>query len=189
MCNYRDYHDSNTGSPQHDFGVEALPGGCMVVARPGATPFWLSSHPGVDFTRTGGWLWNFVYRGEVERGYNDKDDLYTPGFFRAVLQPEQSLTLVASTESPEVTSPQVGEAFQRASARARGLYKAAGLKRGDENGDAADPDAPVEAMIAQLALAADSFIVTRKVSRGGRRPRRPACSRATTGSPTGAATR
>ncbi|HET6314739.1 MAG TPA: amylo-alpha-1,6-glucosidase, partial [Chloroflexia bacterium] len=173
MCNYRDYHDSTTGSPERDFGVEALPGGCMVVARPGATPFWLSSQPGVDFTRTGGWLWNFVYRGEVERGYDDTDDLYTPGFFRAVLQPGQSLTLVASTEPPEVTSSQVGEAFQRASARARGLYKAAGLKRGDENGDAADPDAPVEAMIAQLVLAADSFIVTRKVSRGGETTQTP----------------
>jgi predicted glycogen debranching enzyme len=167
MCNYRDYHGSTIGSPQHNFGVEELPGGCMVVARPGARPFWLSSHPAADFTRTGGWLWNFVYRGEVERGYDDTDDLYTPGFFRAALQPGQALTLVASTEPPEVTSPRVGEAFERARARARGLYKAAGLRRGDENGDAADPDAPIEAMIAQLVLAADSFIVTRKVSRGG----------------------
>jgi predicted glycogen debranching enzyme len=61
----------------------------------------------------------------------------------------------------------MADALEREQARAKALYKAAGLKRGDENGDAADPDAPLEAMVAQLVLAADSFIVKRKVSRGG----------------------
>jgi predicted glycogen debranching enzyme len=166
LCNYRDYHDSTTGSPDHDFEVEELDTGCMVTARPGATPLWLTTSPEATFERTGAWLWNFVYRGEVERGYEDTDDLYAPGAFRVVLKRGQSITVVASTEPPEVTS-HMAEAFEREQARARGLYRAAGLKRGDENGDAADPNAPIEAMVAQLVLAADSFIVQRKVSRGG----------------------
>jgi predicted glycogen debranching enzyme len=167
LCNYRDYHGNTTGSPGWDFGMEALTGGCMVTARPGATPFWLTTSPRADFERTGGWLWNLVYRAEVERGYDDTDDLYEPGVFRTKLEPGQSITIIASTEPPEVTSPQVGEALEREQARAKGLYRAAGLKRGDEDGDAADPDAPLEAMAAQLVLTADSFIVKRKVSRGG----------------------
>ena len=167
MCNYRDYHSTTNGLLDWEFGVEELPGGCMVTARQGATPFWLTTTPEASFTRTGVWYWNFVYRAEVARGFDDTDDLYVPGIFRTVLQPGQSVTLIASTEPPKVTSPQVEDALERERTRVKGLYKAAGLKSGDENGDAADPNAPVEAMVAQLVLAADSFIVERKVQRGG----------------------
>lgn len=167
MCNYRDYHSTTEGNLDWDFGVEGVPGGCKVTARVGAQPFWLTSAPHADFTHTGVWYWNFVYRQDRARGYEDNDDLYLPGVFRFVLQPGQTVTLVASTEPPEATAPLVEGAPEREQARQRALLGAAGLKPNVASADAADPAAPEEAFAAQLVAAADTFMVTRKVGRGG----------------------
>src|SRR5438105_15442889 len=76
MCNYRDYHATTKGSLEWNFGVEALPGGCKIIAYEGAAPAWLTSAPAAEFTHTGVWYWNFVYRKEIERGFEGKEDLY-----------------------------------------------------------------------------------------------------------------
>ena len=105
MCNYRDYHGMNKGQFGVDYQVETLPEGFKVTAWDGAHPVWLTTHPAAEFTHTGVWYWNFVYRKEVERGFNDREDLYLPGIIRANIMPGQSLTLVASTEPPDATAP------------------------------------------------------------------------------------
>lgn len=167
MCNHRDFHEMTQGDFNWDFHVEPLPGGCKVVAREGAVPFWLSTAPAAEFTHTGVWYWNFVFRREVERGYNNREDLYLPGVFRAVLQPGESVTLIASTEPLEKSEPLIADALEREQSRQRALIKTAKLRAGVDEIDAADPEAPVESFVAQLVQAADSFIVTRNVRRGG----------------------
>ncbi|HUP28234.1 MAG TPA: glycogen debranching enzyme N-terminal domain-containing protein, partial [Chloroflexia bacterium] len=92
MCNYRDHHNLTKGDLEWDFGVEVSDGGCKITAHGDARPFWLSTSPAAEFTHTGVWYWNFVYRREVERGYTDKEDLYLPGVVRVVLQPGQQIT-------------------------------------------------------------------------------------------------
>ncbi len=166
MCTYRDYHSMLRGSFDRGMAVEIVDGGCKVTAHEGALPYWLIVHPHAEFTPTGVWYWNFVYRREIERGFDEREDLYVPGVFRATLAPGDSLTLIASIESPGTPRLSVGDALDRAKRRWKGLLQAAGIPPEMDSHDAASPATPVEAFAAQLVLAADSFIVRRQVSRG-----------------------
>jgi predicted glycogen debranching enzyme len=167
MCNYRDYHATTRGERDWDFGVEPMEGGCKITALQDAVPYWLTTHPRTECTLTGVWYWNFVYRAEVERGFEGREDLYVPGVLRCTLQPGESLTLIASTEPPDVTAAAVEGALGREQARARALLEEAGFESEAWEADAADPEAQPEAFAAQLALAADSFTVTRNLTREG----------------------
>ncbi len=105
MCNYRDPGSITKGSLDWNFRVEPLEGGCKVTAYGGATPFWLTTDPPAVFTHTGVWYWHFVYRREVESGRPETEDLYLPGVIRAVLNPGESVTLIASAEPPDDGRP------------------------------------------------------------------------------------
>src|SRR5205823_4902716 len=139
MCNYRDYHSTTKGAFDWNFGVETLPGGCKVTAYDGAAPVWLTSTPPAEFTHTGVWYWNFVYRREIERGFEGREDLYLPGIMRATLRPGATFTLVASAEPPESTDPLVEGALEREQSRQAALLRAAGIPPEVEAADAADP--------------------------------------------------
>ncbi|MDQ3928790.1 MAG: glycogen debranching enzyme N-terminal domain-containing protein [Chloroflexota bacterium] len=164
MCNHRDYHQTTRGALGWDFGVEPLENGCRVQAKPELPPFWLTGAPGAGFTHTGVWYWNFVYRGEVARGYPETEDLYLPGIFRATLQPGESFTIIASMEPPDATGALLEGALERERERQGQLLTAAGISR---EAGAASPDAGPEALAAQLVRAAGTFIVARNLDREG----------------------
>ena len=126
---------------------------------------------------------NVVYALEQDRGYECCGDLWTPGYFRLTLRPGAPGTLVASTESWETISALTPEELMRAEARRRNqlLESASGVPR--------------TGVAAELVLAADQFIITpagrvedAARARGWATKFAPS-SPATTGSPTGAATR
>ena len=167
LCNYRDHHEITRGVFDWDFGVETVEGGCKITAYPDSDPFWISTYPPAEFTHTGVWYWNFVYRREVERGYTDKEDLYLPGVIRVVLRQGEEAILMASTEPPEETAPLVEDAFEREEERQRALLIRAGLNVEADKEDAASPNASEEAFVAQLVLAADTFIVERTIEMEG----------------------
>ncbi len=168
MCNYRDYHSLTKGSLDWNFWVDTLPGGCKVTAYEGAASVWLTSSPVAQFTHTGVWYWNFVYRREGERGFDEKEDLYLPGVMRVTIEPGDSFTLIASAEPPEQTEPLLPNALQRERSRQAVLLKLANIPPEAEDADAADPTAPQEAFKAQLVRAADTFIVRRDLEGDGR---------------------
>jgi len=168
MCNYRDYHSTTEGDFDWNFGIESLQGGCRVLAHEASQPFWLTTSPPADFTQTGVWYWNFVYRCDVERGDDDRDDLYLPGILRVDLQPGTSLTLIASTEDPAATMPLVEGSLEREQARQYKLVKAAGIK--EVPGQSSQSDDPYESQVAftaQLVRAADAFMVSRDLPSDG----------------------
>ncbi len=167
MCNYREYHAMTHGAFDWNFGVEPLPGGAKITAYEGATPFWLATDPVAEFTHTGVWYWNFIYRREIERGFDETEDLYLPGVIRAVLQPGDSFTLVASTEPPEATTPLLDGALEREQSRQAKLLKAAGIAPTVEAEDPTDPIASDKAFVGQLVRAADQFMVTRDLEQDG----------------------
>ena len=167
MCNYRDYHGVTRGSFDWQFQVESLPGGCKVTAYEGASPLWLTTNPQGDFTQTGVWYWNFIYRREVERGFNKTEDLYLPGIVRAHLSPGQSVTLIASSEPPEATGLLIADSYEREQDRQAGLLRKAGVEPQSEDIDAADPHLSHQAFKAQLVRAADTFFVKRNIKTNG----------------------
>jgi predicted glycogen debranching enzyme len=168
LCAYRDYHDMQRGSFDVEYAVEPVPGGCRITPPVADQSYWLTTHPHADFTRTGVWYWNFVYRREVERGFTGTEDLYMPGIFRHVLQPGEHLTFVASTEPALDTGPLVLDALERAHDRARRLVRTSRVGGRGVTADPSDPAAPVEAFAAQLVCAADTFLVERSLKQDGK---------------------
>jgi predicted glycogen debranching enzyme len=95
----------------------------------------------------GGHFEEFSYRVEAARGYPARGRLWTPGRFRAELQPGEDCTLIASTENWDTVhalTPQ--QALQAEHARRERLL------------EQADPIAR-SGRAAELVLAADQFIV------------------------------
>jgi glycogen debranching enzyme len=122
------------------------------------------------------------YRLEAQRGYESTGDLWSPGYFRAELSPDEPTTLVASTESWETMlamTPDESLRFERA--RRGRLISAARrhaerldpcLDRGGGGGGSGNGGEPVggprpgarpsalEGVDAELVLAADQFLIT-----------------------------
>ncbi|MGE5645713.1 MAG: amylo-alpha-1,6-glucosidase [Acidobacteriota bacterium] len=89
-----------------------------------------------------------TYLAEQHRGYDDRGELWSPGFFRADLTQELDVTLAASTESWEIMRALRPEGALRAE-RDRRLFL---IAQADANAR--------EGMPAELVLAADQFIIT-----------------------------
>jgi predicted glycogen debranching enzyme len=99
------------------------------------------------FTVEGKRLPEILYRVEESRGYDFRGDLWSPGYFRGDLTPNQDVTLIASTESWDViralTPEQALSAEQER--RQRLIHRA-------------DPAAH-RGFGAELVLAADQFLI------------------------------
>jgi predicted glycogen debranching enzyme len=89
-----------------------------------------------------------LYATEESRGYEARGSLWSPGYFRADLQPDHTFALIASTEDWEkVEALNTGEAFDAERERRRRLLGAAPAAAREDTGG-------------ELVLAADQFIIT-----------------------------
>ncbi|MDY6983485.1 MAG: amylo-alpha-1,6-glucosidase [Pseudomonadota bacterium] len=111
-------------------------------------PLRLFTH-GADkaFTVTPETLKDVAYPLEQHRGYESCGDLWTPGYFRVMLAPDQPGTLVASTESWETISALTPTELEGAEKQRR--RRLVDMAR----------RAPRTGMAAELVLAADQFII------------------------------
>lgn len=142
LCAYRDYHAHGHGGG--NFGMHEVADGFEIAAFDGARPYRVTC-PGARFTPEPGWYWRFKHRAETERGLDDTEDLFCPGFFELSIKPGGGATLTASTEDGKQEN-----------------FATAARKHGRQC-DAILAALPAGApdWIAQLALAADQFIVER----------------------------
>jgi predicted glycogen debranching enzyme len=145
LCTYRDFHTEVRGSLEWRFGVECHGGTMTITAYPGATPYHVLMLPSANFVPLDLWYWRFRHRLEQERGLDSVEDLYLPGLVRTLLQPGESLTIVATTENPDAVDRDVAAALERERARQNGLAQNA---RDDFE--------------KQLFVAADQFVVQRQ---------------------------
>jgi predicted glycogen debranching enzyme len=100
------------------------------------------------FTLEGLPLDNLHYRMEVSRGYESHGTMWSPGYFRADLTPDEEVTLVGSTEPWDtVLALKPAEALGAERQRRQRLLEAA-------DASLQDP------LPRQLVLAADQFIIT-----------------------------
>jgi predicted glycogen debranching enzyme len=144
LVNYRDHH-GNTHANGWRMNIEPVAHGLCVTAFDGATPFYLlgdqaKAKPQHD------WYKDFFLSMEDYRGLEAHEDHLHAGVFRATLHPNESLTLVASTEAtPNLDG---ASAYAERQAYERRLMEQSG-----------HTDAP--AWVQHLVLAADQFIVRR----------------------------
>lgn len=147
FCSYRDYHSHTHGEWQ--LVVEPIADGIEIVAFDGAQPYRVLVDQG-EFSPQPAWYWRFKHRIESFRGLDDLEDLFTPGHFKVTLQPGETVALVCSTEAVE--APDRVAALQQERRRQMDLMAAA---------LAGEP-----AWFEHLILAADQFIVQRRVDGG-----------------------
>jgi predicted glycogen debranching enzyme len=135
----RDYHSLLRAGA--DAGSTTFHGGQLVYRHAAAVPVHLSI-PGATFQESPDWYRNFEYQRERERGFDWREDLYTPGTLTVTLAAAISVAVVVSTEA---TASRDGlRLFAEESARRESLL--AGFH------------CP---LVRTLALAADQFLVRR----------------------------
>jgi predicted glycogen debranching enzyme len=146
LCTYRDFHTEARGTLDWHFGVAQREGAVELTAYPVAAPLRLITVPAANFSSLDLWYWRFRHRVEQERGLDSVEDLNLPGLLRARLEPGESLTVIATTETAAMVDRDIAAALARAHARQDALIRNAR----DE-------------IEAQLMIAADQFIVQRRV--------------------------
>lgn len=142
FMNYRGYH-STTIVEDWDVNIESVEHGLKLTMHDDATPFYLLSNRAVFFPQMD-WYEDFFLTVEEYRGQPDvQEDHVYAALIRVVLRPEETVTLVASTEpDPELDG---GQAYSVRQKHEADLLAQANL-----------PDE-----LSQLVLAADQFVVAR----------------------------
>ena len=150
LINYRDFH-SNTHAGDWRMKIDAVESGLQVTAFDGAIPFYLLSacakvQPRHDWSR------DYFLPLERYRGLDDREDYLLAAVFRAALQPNQSVTIVFSTNASASLDGDV--------AHAQNAKRESDLLAQWSSADArAASSAP--GWVRQLILAADQFVVER----------------------------
>jgi predicted glycogen debranching enzyme len=150
LINYRDFH-SNTHAGNWHMKIDAVKNGLQVTAFDGAIPFYLLS-AGATIEPRHEWSRDYFLLLEKYRGLDDSEDYLLAAIFRAVLQRNQSVTIVSSTN--------VSAALDGDVARSQNAMREVDLLAQWSSADAmAASVAP--SWVRQLILAADQFVVRR----------------------------
>ncbi len=96
LINYRE-HDHNTHADNWQMDVQTIDKGLKVTAFEDATPFYLLSQD-AELSARHVWYRNFYLSLEGRRGFDAMDDHLYGGKLEKVLEPGQSLTIVATAE-------------------------------------------------------------------------------------------
>jgi len=154
LVNYRDFH-LTTQAGDWRMSVEPVENGLRIHAFDGATPFYLKS-AGASVQPRHEWYRDYFLPAEKERGLDDREDRLLAAQFHFELVPQESVTLVFTTE--EATSLDGREARTEQSNHERKLFKA----WQERHNQVGSPPAEVEpGWLWQLVLAADQFVVRR----------------------------
>ncbi len=150
LVNYRDFH-SLTRAGNWRMGITCVEHGLCVNAFAGAAPFYVLSSA-ARFDPCHQWYRAFELTMEAQRGMTHQEDHLHAGTFVAELKPGDSVLMVASTDAQPGLDEQA--ALDRYDQRAKTLL---------EQFHEVHRSVRVPNWIDQLALAADQFVVKRKV--------------------------
>lgn len=150
LINYRDHH-SQTHSHQWQMQTQSVAQGIRIKANETATPFYLLVSQGGLVTQHH-WYQGFELGLEQYRGLDDQDNHLHITTLEVVLNPGDSLTVVASTQ-PHANLDGATALLERR------FYEE--MIRGELD---VTPASPMPQWIQQLALAADQFIVNRPLA-------------------------
>src|ERR1700738_2616353 len=152
FINYRDFH-SNTHAGDWHMKIDLVKSGLHITAFEGAIPFYLFSSGALIEPRHD-WSRDYFLPLEKYRGLDDREDYLLAAAFRAVLQRNQSVTIIFSTNASTALDGDV--------ARAQNNKPASDLLARWSSADATTASA-APAWVRQLILAADQFVVKRDV--------------------------
>lgn len=152
LVNYRDYH-GDTQAKDWVMDIATVDHGIRITADADATPFYLLCDRATVFPNHE-WYYGFSLAVEQYRGMSDREDHLHAATFEATLNPGESLTIVASTESQL-------DLDGAAALKGRHVYEQKLISFWDANRPNTSKKTPP--WIHHLVLAADQFIVNRSV--------------------------
>ena len=146
LVNYRDYHGEthNSAAPQ----VQLIDQGIKILASDGAVPFYVLCAQAQPQLRSE-WYRNFALSVEQYRGFGGLEDHFLAAELQALLQPGETLTVVASTIGDANMDSEIALAQRR-------KYEFDVVSQADMSLNNAPPG------VRQLLFAADQFIVRRE---------------------------
>jgi predicted glycogen debranching enzyme len=153
MINHRKHHNSTRGK-DWKMAIDTVPQGIKVNAFEGAVPFYVLCDHG-HCTPHHAWYWDYDLAIERYRGIDPNDDHLHGGTFKIELTVGESMTIAATTASPETVAFQ--GAIQRQQSHEQHL-----LGKWYSSQFVATQQAPD--WMEQLVLAADQFVVSRSVN-------------------------
>ncbi|MBD2101710.1 glycogen debranching enzyme family protein [Leptolyngbya sp. FACHB-261] len=132
----RSFHHQQRSRPELFFTQTMQPQQVVLQAHPQRSPGvpWALRWSSGRYTADGFWYWNLQYPRETERGLNDREDLFSPGYLSTRLLPGETLTLEAvvavgasrATNSeillPTDSPPNFEQELNRESERLTGLF-------------------------------------------------------------------
>ncbi|HEX5412114.1 MAG TPA: amylo-alpha-1,6-glucosidase [Terriglobia bacterium] len=150
LVNYRDFH-SLTRAGTWRMDISQVERGLCINAFYGATPFYLLSSSAAA-QPCHQWYRAFELSAEAFRGMGHQEDHLHAGTFEVELKPGASVLMVVSTDAnPNLDAQSALDRFEEREKTLMGQFH--DIHRG----------VPVPHWISQLALAADQFVVKRKV--------------------------
>jgi predicted glycogen debranching enzyme len=152
LVNYRDFH-SATHAGDWRMKIDPVDNGVQVVAFDGATPFYLKC-AGATCEPRHEWYRDCFLPVEKERGLDDHEDQLFAALFRTTLKVDAGITFVATTESSAELDCAANCA--ETAERERKLFES---WRTENAKNASE----YPAWLPQLILAADQFIVKRRL--------------------------
>lgn len=154
LVNYRDYHGETHAN---DWRMRVERGAAShvlhIVAFPGARPFSLRLS-GATLTPEHSWYREYLLAHEQERGFPGHEDHLCVGEFELALLPGETACLIASCEPEERIDRDHAAVLAAEHEHARTLLQQAAVSGEDT-------------ALAQLVLAADSFVVRRQTPLSG----------------------
>lgn len=139
----RDYHSIAHANGSIDRNARGGADSAVLRTYDGIPPLHLFV-PGGAFAAQPDWYYSFAYEREEERGFDETEDLFTPGLFSVPIAPGRPLFVTATID--RTTVPDGEELMEVERARREGVVASSRLN---------DP------LLQQLVRAADQFIVRR----------------------------
>ncbi|MGH2637766.1 MAG: amylo-alpha-1,6-glucosidase [Rhabdochlamydiaceae bacterium] len=144
IVNHREFGTRTKEDPRWTFAQTLNPKGVEIRAFAGATTLYLQSDI-ATYNTTGTWYKNFIYESSAERGEEDREDQYNPGYFVAKLEQGFQVSILASLRGQST--------FSTEGVKYREMQRLRKLSAKLEHTDS---------FFQALADAADIFIVRRK---------------------------
>jgi len=143
----RDFHATIQLHQRPWWTVSMQTGNALALSAPECPVKLVLSHNADKFHVNACWWYNFTFRQERQRGYPDREDLWTPGVLEFTLTAGNPVGFIASTRAIPWSRQQ--ELIDSAKTRYQGLAHAF---------DRIDPQ---DELLSTLSVAADQFIVAR----------------------------
>jgi predicted glycogen debranching enzyme len=121
LLSYRNHHHLQHETSEFQVKTFPEPTGHKIQPMPGKPAFFMGSDREIAFYPGPYWVKQVEYTREQERGFDYQEDLFCPGIYETVLEPEQDLYLIFGFEP--IPRSNIRELWKKEEQRRRSLHQ------------------------------------------------------------------